>query len=176
MENKILLEHGNFYHVYNSGNNREVLFRETTNYEYFIRLYERYISPIARTYAWCLMGNHFHFLIEIKDEKEFLDLQGLQDLGGLKKIKPPHQYFSNLFNAYTKAYNKKYNRTGSLFTSNFKRKQVTNHDYLINLIIYIHTNPIHHGFSKLLHEYPWTSYHSVLSHELGLVEKKQILT
>jgi putative transposase len=64
------LQHGKVYHIYNRGNNREDLFRFPEDYQHFLRLYEKYIEPIAETYAWCLLGNHFHFLVKIKDGQE----------------------------------------------------------------------------------------------------------
>jgi len=105
-----------------------------------LKLYEIHIDSIAETYAFCLMKNHFHFLIRIKEENEILT----------KLIKPPHQYFSNLFNAYTKAINKKYERNSSLFQRTFKRKLIDSEDHLKNLILYIHTNPIHHNICSSL--------------------------
>ncbi|MEI7526732.1 MAG: hypothetical protein WCJ95_20455 [Mariniphaga sp.] len=135
------------------------LFRETTNYEYFFRLYLKHIEPIADTFAWVLMKNHFHFLIRIKD---IPDLPGLKNLEG-RGTKPPHQYFSNLFNAYTKAFNKKYDRTGSLFEKNFHRKRITSRDYLKQVLLYIHNNPVHHGFCNHPSEYAWSSYHTCIS-------------
>ena len=87
-------------------------------------------------------------------------LEGLtKNLVGLTKPpKPPYQYFSNLFNAYTKAYNKKYKRTGSLFEKNFHRKSIHNIEYLRNVIVYIHRNPVHHRFCNDPSDYPWSSY------------------
>ena len=61
------LTYGNYYHIYNRGINSCDLFRTTDNYEYFLNLYDKYISPIADTYAWVLMPNHFHFLIKVKE-------------------------------------------------------------------------------------------------------------
>jgi len=58
---------GNQYHIYNRGINSCNLFNETSNYEHFLELYEKYISPVANTYAWVLMPNHFHFLVRIKE-------------------------------------------------------------------------------------------------------------
>jgi putative transposase len=58
---------GVFYHIYNRGNNRENIFREERNYAYFLQLYTRHIAPIAETYAYCLLKNHFHLLIRVKD-------------------------------------------------------------------------------------------------------------
>jgi len=79
-------------------------------------------------------------------EKPLVDLAGLSNLPGLKNdlegwSKPPHQYFSNLFNAYTKAINKTYERTGSLFEKPVHRKLVTTDAYFTALIAYIHRNP-----------------------------------
>ena len=85
------LEYGKIYHIYNRGINKGDVFFETKNYEYFMNLYAKHIDPVSDTYAWCLMKNHFHFLVRIKDET----------------AKTPHQSFSNLFNAYTKAINKR---------------------------------------------------------------------
>lgn len=65
-----MLQHGKYYHIYNRGNNREDLFKVSDNYQHFLKLYEKYISPIADTYAWVLMKNHFHLLVRIKDEEE----------------------------------------------------------------------------------------------------------
>jgi putative transposase len=183
-EQKTPLEPGNYYHacselaepIYNRGINGCVIFKDPTNYEYFLGLYEKHISPVAETYAWCLMGNHFHLLVRIKEEDFFStspdpDLEGSQNLRGLdvplKKNLPYekriNQQFSNQFNAYTKAFNKKHHRTGSLFEHSFRRKQINDEDYLKNVIIYIHNNPIHHGFCQNALEYPWSSYFACIS-------------
>ena len=70
------------------------MFFETKNYEYFMNLYAKHIDPIADTYAWCLMKNHFNLLVKIKDKSQ------------IKENRNPYQYFSNLFNAYAKGINK----------------------------------------------------------------------
>lgn len=64
------IEFGGYYHIFNRGNNGINLFFENDNYRYFMQLYDRYIFPIADTYAWCLLKNHFHFLIRIKEVDE----------------------------------------------------------------------------------------------------------
>jgi len=61
---------GHFYHIYNRGINSCDLFRKPDNYEYFLMQYDKYISPIADTYAWVLMPNHFHLLVRVKNEEE----------------------------------------------------------------------------------------------------------
>lgn len=151
---KTVLIPDQFYHIYNRGTNGCPIFREISNYEHFLRLYEKHISIVADTYAWVLMGNHFHLLVRIKRP----DLEGLLNLEGLDLIKRINQQFSNLFNAYSKAYNKRYQRSGSLFEHTFHRKKVCTKNHLKRIIIYIHNNPVHHGFCDHAVEYPWSSY------------------
>jgi len=158
-------EPGCFFHVYNHGNGDDNIFRQDKNYAYFLKKYGEYIEPVAETYAWCLMPNHFHFAIRIKDEKElaqtrkvFGNLAGLDGPSGLDKL--ISRKFGNFLNAYVKAFNKMYNRRGSLFLDNLKRKKVENKDYMIKLIHYIHYNPVHHGFVKNITDWEYSSYHA----------------
>lgn len=161
---KPILEPEKYYHIYNRGINSCDLFQENTNYEHFLRLYEKYIDPIADTFAWVLMKNHFHLLVKIKSEENmFVNLEGFENLRGLVPSKRIYQQFSNLFNAYTKAFNKKYKRTGSLFESNFRRKLINNESYFKNIVVYIHNNPVHHGFCEHILDYPWSSYLTCIS-------------
>ncbi len=157
------LDFGNYYHIYNRGNNGIDVFLENGNYDYFLKLYHQYVHPIAETFAWCLMKNHFHFLVYIRNEKEVL-MESLEySTVDKPSVVDPSKQFGHLFNAYTQAINKKYSRTGSLFEKPFERKRVTSEKYLQNLIYYIHNNPVHHGFTKTINEYPWSSYGSVVS-------------
>jgi putative transposase len=57
---------GKYFHIYNRGINGQNLFLEPANYEHFLRLFEKYVDPVGETFAWCLMPNHFHFLIRIR--------------------------------------------------------------------------------------------------------------
>src|ERR1041385_7401774 len=61
-----------YYHIYNRGNNRENIFIQERNYEYFMKLYEKYIHPIADTFAYSLLRNHFHVSLRTKSEEEIL--------------------------------------------------------------------------------------------------------
>jgi REP element-mobilizing transposase RayT len=155
-EKRISLEPDRFYHIYNRGINGCPIFQETTNYEHFLGLYDKYISPATETYAWVLMGNHFHLLVRINTPEGFENLRGFDDPKTIEKR--INQQFFNLFNAYTKAFNKRYNRTGSLFEHTFRRKPIDNDYYLKQVILYIHNNPVHHGFCEHPREYPWSSY------------------
>ncbi|MDD4428490.1 MAG: hypothetical protein PHG64_08890 [Paludibacter sp.] len=160
---------GKFYHIYNCGINGCNLFYTEENYAYFLHLYDKHISPIADTYAWVLMPNHFHMLVRIKDHS---NLSGFENLTGLK---PPHQYFSNLFNAYTKAFNKRTKRHGPLFERPFKRKVIENKKYLRNVLLYIHNNPVHHGFVENTLDYPWSSYLSCISIKPSRLKRDQVI-
>jgi len=66
------LQPSRFYHIYNHANGSENIFRDAENYRFFLEKYELYISPVAETFAWCLMPNHFHLLIQIRDETTLL--------------------------------------------------------------------------------------------------------
>lgn len=60
------IEEGSFYHIYNRGNNGGDIFFDDENYNYFLKLLAKYITPVADIYAYCLMRNHFHLLVRIK--------------------------------------------------------------------------------------------------------------
>ena len=170
------LKPGNFYHIYNHAAGGRNLFLEPDNYEYFLFLYDKHISPVADTFAWVLMPNHFHLLVRIKVEVDTAfgasNLTGFQNLSGLR---PPHQHFSNLFNAYTKALNKRLTRRGVLFERPFKRKHIGHGDYLKQAILYIHDNPIHHGFCKHPLEYPWSSYLTFMTDKKTRLQRDAVL-
>ena len=145
--------YGNTYHLCNRGINSCNIFKEEDNYRYFLSLYEKYVDPIAETYAWVLMPNHFHFLVRVK-EIPAQNLSGFQNRTGLK---PPHQYFSNLFNAYTKAFNKRYERHGALFERPFRRKLIEGEEYLKNVLLYIHNNPVRKQYVEKPAFWYWSS-------------------
>jgi REP element-mobilizing transposase RayT len=147
------VDFGHYYHIYNRGINSSKIFYEDENYHYFLGLYDKYITPVANTFAWCLLNNHFHFFIRIK---ELTDID-TSEIKSSKGINPSRQ-FSHLFNAYTQAINKRYNRTGSLFEKPFKRKLIEDEKYFNRLIYYIHNNPVHHNIVSHLSEYKWSSY------------------
>ena len=172
----IPLEYGYFYHIYNRGINGCNLFHENENYEHFLLLYDKYIWPVAETYAWVLMKNHFHLLVKIKTVQE-LNLQGFENLEGLKGTNRnfANQQFANLFNAYTKSINKRYHRTGSLFEHPFRRIKINSENHLKFLVYYIHHNPIHHNFCEHYLDYPWSSYLTILSPKTTKLSRTEVL-
>ena len=175
MEAKVPLLHGNYYHIYNRGNNGIDLFLETENNYHFLRLYAKYIEPIAETYAWCLLKNHFHILVRIKEKDEIIESELSYNTTEKPKVIEPYRQFAHLFNAYTQAINKRYNRTGSLFEKTFERKLVTSEKYFQQLIFYIHNNPVHHGFVEQLNLYPWSSYDSIISDKPTMLKRAAVI-
>ncbi len=175
------------YHIYNHANGDDNIFREEDNYRFFLDKYVKYINPVADTFAYCLMKNHFHLMVRIKNVEYFRDYQPFnktskvfENLGGLKEeenaiSKLVSKSFSNLFNSYTKACNKKYDRIGSLFAPNVKRIQITDDNYFTRLILYIHTNPIHHGFVKHVEDWAHSSYLDIRQEYDSIVKINEII-
>ena len=97
MTNPEPLQYGQYYHIYNRGNSGGVLFHQERNYPYFLSLYAKYIEPIAETYAYCLMSNHFHLLVRIKAEEELAQTGPVFKTGPVFHPKHPSRHFNNLF-------------------------------------------------------------------------------
>lgn len=150
-----------YFHIYNRGNNKENLFKEHRNYDYFLRLLEKYCIEVCEIYAYCLLKNHFHIVI-----KTHKDVEG----------KTISQKFSNMFNAYAKAINKAHGRSGSLFKDRFSRKKIEDEKYLKNLIIYTHRNPQEHKMIADFRKYPYSSYQSILSSKHTNLSREFVLS
>ena len=166
MPQPVPLQYGKYYHLFNRGNNREDIFLEERNYRHFLQLYTRHIMPIADTYAYCLLRNHFHLLVRIKD------LTGFPEPVRSGK---PSQHFSNLFNAYAKAFNKAYHRTGALFQRPFGRIEITSDAYFMQVVVYIHRNPQKHGFVADFRTWPYSSYQTMLSAKPTRLQRDEVL-
>ncbi|MBC8321207.1 MAG: transposase [Bacteroidetes bacterium] len=177
----------NYYHIYNHANGNDLIFKEAKNYNYFWVRYKNFISPIADTLVYCLMPNHFHLLIRIKNENEIINsMKGKAAINRycsseslLEKEKVISLYaskqFANLFSSYSQAFNKMYGRMGSLFMKNFKRKQVGDENYLKDLILYIHLNPIKHNFVKKPDDWIYSSYYSILYDESTFIKRNDVI-
>jgi putative transposase len=155
------------YHIYNHSIGTSKLFFEEANYLYFLDLFRKHVFPFTEVYAFCLMPNHFHFLLRVgsSDEiEQIIKKQGYK-LSLAKNTNINQQIshlFGNLFNAYAKGINKRYHRMGSLFITSVKRKIVTDENYLKQLILYINLNPLHHGLAKDLEDWPYSSYRQTI--------------
>lgn len=190
-----------YYHIYNRGTNGENIFVEERNYEYFLKLYEKHISPIADTFAYCLLRNHFHISVRIKSEEEILLVikktlkvsfanqgQAKQDdfangdegqprkpLGSLVSDDYASQCFSNFFNAYAKSINKAYSRTGSLFEHPFGRVLIADDRQFWNVIAYIYQNPQKHKFVNDFRDWKYSSYGIILSDKHTIVKRDEVM-
>lgn len=170
----------NYYHIYNHANGSDNLFLNSENYRYFLQRYATFISPIADTFAYCLMPNHIHFLIRIKSEP---DLQkAYQYKTQSRKILLEEDIsnylsreFASLFSSYSQAFNRQNGRKGSLFNPNFKRKLIETEKYFTQLVYYIHANPVHHGFVKDLSAWNYSSYHAFLSCKQTNLQRDEVL-
>ena len=201
--NESPLEPGKYYHIYNRGINGTNLFFEERNYLYFLQKYSFYMDEVLETFAYCLLGNHFHLLVRVKEMSGFeinegltnfkssddltsfknsKDLTGFKNLSGLNANKGLHspdrivsKKFSDFFNSYTKSINKSQSRTGGLFETPFKRKLVNSETYFTQLIWYIHFNPQKHGFVNDFKDYPYSSYHGHISNKSTKLAKQQVI-
>ncbi len=107
------MESDKFYHIFNHANGRENLFEEDENYRYFLQQCEKYISPIAETYAYCLMPNHIHFLIRILPEAEVkLNIPTFGKFQTFQKLDTKN-YWKDKFQTFLKLNTKRYWKYGS---------------------------------------------------------------
>ena len=195
MSKTIPLEPDHFYHIYNHSNGKDNIFVSDDNYKYFLEKFKEYISPLSETYAYCLMPNHFHFLIKLNDEASIfswlkenekiaddsLDLTGFKNLSGLSiaGFSPFSAHiskqFSNFFNSYSKSLNKQESKMGGLFVRTFKRKEISSEEQLQNTILYIHANPVHHGFVEKITDWKYSSYSSLVSEKPTQLKRKEVI-
>jgi putative transposase len=128
-------EKGYIYHIYNQGNNRKKIFFGRENYLFFLRKMDTYIKPYADIFAYCLMPNHFHFMVLVKEVELFM---GAIQAGGSRARTSIHTMTSShrmntrslndsiaiMLRSYTRAINKQQNRNGSLFKAHTKAECV----------------------------------------------------
>ncbi|MNK30597.1 hypothetical protein D3C87_490170 [compost metagenome] len=151
-----------FYHIYNHAVGSDNLFKSHENYLFFLNRYDKYLSPVFKTYAYCLMPNHFHMLIQVRNEETINALTTTTtDETDFHQL--VMQRLSNFLNSYAKAFNKQHDRKGALFIDFTKRKEITNEAYFTRVINYIHQNPIHHGFCKEAKDWAYSSFNSIIS-------------
>lgn len=178
---------GEFYHIYNRGVDKRVIFPAVKDYErflytMFVASRDHYLShparqngqhatlaklqdliehePLVRVVCFCLMPNHFHFIIENLGENNMT------------------QFMKRLGNSYTKYFNIKYERRGYLFGGVFQSIRIDSNEYLLYLSRYIHRNPLEiSGGNTALLTYRWSSlqdyitnnrWRSLLEHSIVL--------
>jgi REP element-mobilizing transposase RayT len=121
---QVRFQQGGCYHIYNRGHNCQPIFFERDNYIHFLRLMHHHlVGETLDLLAYCLMPNHYHFLVQLKEDA----------------LSPA---MHRLIMAYSKAINRRYQRVGTLFQGPFRAIAITEISYLYHLVHYIHANPV----------------------------------
>jgi len=130
---------GFYYHIYNRAVDGCRLVKEKRNYEFFLSKIKKYLIPVSEVLAYCLMPNHYHLLVKIREDD-----------------------FSNSMHklalSYVVSFNNTYQRKGHLFQGSFQRILVKDYNYLLTLSHYIHCNPVN---GKLVCEFSNWAFSSV---------------
>ena len=130
-----------YYHIYNRGRSRLPIFLEHDNYLFVLQKIKKYLPILElKMITYCLMPNHYHFLI----------FQGGEQRAGLLA--------QRVFNSYSKAYNKRYEHTGTLFEGHYQVRLIEDDNHLIHLCRYIHGNPVKDGLVAAPEDWPYSNY------------------
>ncbi|KXK45147.1 MAG: Transposase IS200 like protein [Chlorobi bacterium OLB5] len=163
----------NIYHIYNRGNNKENIFFEEKNYLFFLQRFRFYLCDLVKVYSFCLMPNHFHILLEVKD---FGDDKKINYTN--KELSQLEKAFKGFFMSYSKAINKAFDRTGSLFQKKFKRKIIHDENYLKSIVAYIHLNPVRADLVNSAELWPYSSYKFFAGEQINMlnIDKNEVLS
>jgi putative transposase len=177
-----------FFHIYNRTNNKELLFLSDEDRIIFMKRYEYYLSNFVETFCWCLLPNHFHFLIRIKSREDIcvhLSRISQEDLKEIEiKFLKGEESMENLITlewdrflvSYAMRFNKRHNRSGNLFYRTFKRVSVASKEQFQDVILYIHTNPCKHWISNEIETYAWSSFRSLIVPDIENSVQEKIMT
>ena len=157
-----ILEPNNFYHIYNRGINGGDIYNNEENYLFFLNKFSKYLIEFVDVYAYCLMPNHFHFIIKIKD----IQSESVNKISNFDKgLHAPDSIISKqigkFISSYSQAFNKVNQRSGPLLESPFKRKKINSEDYLKNVILYVHLNS--EDLGKSYSNYKFSSFLGIVS-------------
>lgn len=135
---------GAYYHVMARGNARQDIFLDGTDRRAFVENLGRVTQRFDwQVWAWCLMGNHYHLLIETRQPTLS---RGMREVNGV----------------YTQAFNRRHRRVGHLLQGRYKAILVDQDSYLMELSRYIVLNPVRAGLVKQAGDSPWSSYRAVM--------------
>lgn len=138
------------------------IFKEEADYNAYFELIKKYKEQYKfRLYAYVLLPNHFHLLLELPDQEQ----ESLK--GGISEI------MHGLNSSYTKYFNGKYGRKGHLFRDRFKTALVEKDPYLLKLTAYIHLNPQKINLVFSAKDYSFSSYALYINKEMPLQEFMQ---
>jgi putative transposase len=150
-----MLQPSQFYHIYNQGNNRQRIFFEVSNYDYFLTKVQAFVLPYTSVLAYCLMPNHFHFLVYTNDSSCFTKHVGSLNLQALTNG------FRTLESVYAHAINKKFGWSGSLFRQRTKVKLIPDSANALTCMNYIHQNPLKAGLVIKLEQWRYSSFREI---------------
>ncbi len=132
---------GQYYHVYNRGVNKGLVFHSEDNYRYCIQLLKKgLVDTKIGVIAFCLMPNHYHLLIRQEGTV------------------PADRWLGVVFNAFVQALNKQVGRTGALFEGRFKSILIDRNEHLMHLCRYIHLNPVKAGLVEKAADWKYSNY------------------
>ena len=137
---RVLLEEV-YYHVMSRGNQKQKVFLEDADFEKYLELLKRYKKKYKfKMYAWCLMPNHVHLILELNKPAELAKvMQGL-----------------NL--AYSRWFNRKYGKVGHLWQGRFKSMLIDKDKYAFDCINYVEINPVRSNLTQSPLDYAWSSF------------------
>lgn len=175
----MLFTPNNINHVYNQGNNRQTIFHKRQDYLIFLNLYKRLFPVNCSTIAWCLMPNHFHFMIHT-DEK----CGALIKQGGIY-LDPITNSIRKLLSGYARIFNNQYRQTGSVFRQKTKAKCLSAieikpdssyliQDYYVNCFHYIHQNPLVAKLTERLEGWEFSSFQDYAGLREGTLCQKNL--
>lgn len=141
MRRSIPFVSGQYYHIYNRGNNKQKIFLEEKNYRFFLSRLHHYLDTASvGLCGYCLMPNHYHLLVYLNKSVDF------------------SKVMQSLSISYVKSFNRWHKRVGHLFQSDFNVKQIDDNNYLANVCGYIHLNPVMAGLVFLPQEWSFSDY------------------
>ncbi len=148
--------HGNFYHVFNRASGKQLLFKEVQNYYYFLNRFHYHLSDYVTLHVWCLIPNHFHFLIQIKEEEDMRPIHKNADLHKIITNK-----FKNFFLSYSMSFKLMFEQSSNVFSQKYKHVRLYKEDDLRQVLMYLHRNPKHHNIGDW-QNFRWSSYKEIL--------------
>ncbi|WP_029274477.1 transposase [Pedobacter borealis] len=163
-------EQGKFYHIYNRSIDRQPLFKSDANYRFFLKKFDLYLSNVLDVYAYCLLGNHFHLLIRVKES-----LKANDPISEFSVHDIVSKQFRIFFQSYALAFNIQHKRIGTLFQTPFKRAQINDESYFTRLVYYIHSNPQKHNLISDFRDWKWSSYGRILLEANTKLKKHYVL-
>ena len=147
----------NIYHVILRGINRQIIFEEDNDYLQFISILKYYKNRCDfKIYAYCLMNNHIHLLIEHSSTN-------METI--MKKIEVK----------FVRWYNTKYQRVGHLFQDRYKSEPINDMRYFLTVFRYINQNPFHAGLESVIGTYPWSSYQEYLALDDSFIDINKVI-